>query len=71
MVHGPLALCNDGFKLSVFLVGFQLLALIDTLSDIPSVYVLSLTCGGLWLYHYACGRVAHLTLLTVQNKVHM
>ena len=32
--HGPLALCNDGFKLSVFLVGFQLLALIDTLSDI-------------------------------------
>ena len=31
--HGPLALCNDGFKLSVFLVGFQLLALIDTLSD--------------------------------------
>ena len=32
--HGPLALCNDGFKLSVFLVGFQLLSLIDTLSDI-------------------------------------
>ena len=32
--HGPLALCNDGFKLSVFLVGFQLLAFIDTLSDI-------------------------------------
>ena len=66
--HGPLALCNDGFKLSVFLVGFQLLALIDTLSDIALVCSV-LTC--LWLYHYACGRVAHLTLLTVQNKVHM
>ena len=68
--HGPLALalCNDGFKLSVFLVGFQLLALIDTLSDI-ALCVCSVP--NLWLYHYACGRVAHFTLLTVQNKVHM
>ncbi len=64
--HG---LCNDGFKLSVFLVGFQLLALIDTLFDI-ALCVCSIR-DGLWLYHYACGRVAHLTLLTVQNKVHM
>ena len=69
--HGPLALCNDGFKLSVFLLGFQLLALIDTLSDIALCVRVCSVPNMRWLYHYACGRVAHLTLLTVQNKVHM